>query len=88
MADPTTLPNYEKIGGATYVCRTQAGFKQALRDFTGPEPAFDRTESHGYPKSYPSLVTLSWGYAGHDFVRAQCMHVNRVLDALDKHRRT
>jgi hypothetical protein len=80
------LPNFTYLGQGFYVCRTQAGFKQALRHYAGTDyPDFARADDIvGYPDTYPSVVALSIGYRGSQYIRANCMHVNEMRTKLDK----
>jgi hypothetical protein len=81
-ANQTKTPNFYPIGNGFYVVRTQAGFKQAVRDFWGPDDG--RPEVVGYPLSYPSVVALSAGYKGYTYVQASCMHINEFRKGLEK----
>ena len=72
--------NWRHIGANIYLVRTQAGFNQAIKHFTTGSDF--RAEVFGYPRKYPSLVALSDYYHGATDVRAQCVHVNRVIEAI------
>lgn len=60
-------PNFENLGGGTYLCRTQAGFKQAAKHWTqrhGLErkvcgPDADWFEQSRFPTAYPAIVRFS-----------------------------
>jgi hypothetical protein len=80
-----TLPNFTKIGHGFYVVRTQAGFKQAIKHYVGADEYSEwKDDIEGHPDSYPSVVHLSIGYRGDNYVRASCMHVNEFRKGLDK----
>lgn len=89
-------PNYEYIGFNTYVCRTQAGFKQALKHYAKAyelDGDFQSIKSrlNGYPKSYPSKVVFTYTY-GWNTIEANCVPINvaihraeTFLDKLKQH---
>lgn len=78
--------NFKHVSGDIYIVRTQAGFKNALKRYVGPH----RTEEFrdtldylvGYPKSYPSVVSFSTEYQGYHYVKANCVHVNKLTKAI------
>lgn len=80
------LPNFTKIGHGFYVVRTQAGFKQALKNYVGEDyPEYTKyNDIVGHPDSYPSVVHLDIGYRGSHYIRASCMHVNEFRKGLEK----
>ena len=65
--------NFSRLGAGFYIVRTQAGFKQALKNFGAYENV------HGYPSSYPSLIALSDGYQGYHYTRVNSIHLNALL---------
>jgi len=75
------LPNFTYIGEGFYVVRTQAGFKQAVKHFRGPNSS---TDVEGHPTSYPAVVALSIGYRGYNYVQSSCLHVNEFRKGLDR----
>lgn len=79
-AQPTA--NHKRIDGDTWVVLTQAGFNHILREFI-KETHESSVERHfkntaGFPTVYPSVVTLTWGYRGDEYVRATCIPLNLV----------
>lgn len=72
-------PNFRWVKGGMYIVRTQAGFRQAGIDFCDGVEVFEEYTKQSffeYPKSYPSVVFFSVGYAGYHYLRCQHMHVN------------
>lgn len=51
--------NVYKLKDNIFVCRTQAGFKKAIRTF-----AESNVIPHNFPKTYPCLVVFNWHYTG------------------------
>ncbi len=85
--------NWHHLGGGFYLVRTQAGFRQAARHYlldpadrehlTGRQEANELIEDvAGFPTSYPAVCAFSLGYRGQRFLRADCLHVNALLDGL------
>lgn len=72
-----TRENMRCLGNGFYLCRTQAGFRKAVKTHF-----VDRMDIVGFPKSYPSLVHLSAGYCGYHYVLAECLPVSEVLSAI------
>lgn len=72
--------NFKHIESNFYICYTQAGFKKAVKHYNemniGSKYALE--DLKGYPKSYPSIVVFSWEYTGYHFIRANCIHVNKL----------
>jgi len=84
LVEVTPPENMQHIKGGFYLVRTQAGFRQAFKHYE-QEGDIKPSEVHGWPKKYPSLVVFSEGYAGYTFIRAQCIHINKLKDfVLDK----
>ena len=81
------MPNMTKISDGIYLVRSQAGFMNALRaqfssDFNDwREIAAKRVPGH--PKSYPSVVTLYYGYNGSTVFCCNAVHVNTLKAALE-----
>lgn len=72
--------NWVHLGGSFYVCRTQAGFKQAVKHFMRSDsliPA-QRCNIEGYPTSYPALVSLTTGYRGYTYIQANSIHLKAL----------
>jgi hypothetical protein len=74
--------NREKLTPCLYIVRTQAGFKQAAKEFWNSD---SKPDIKGYPKSYPALVVFSDGYAGYNYVRANCYALNFITEAIARH---
>jgi len=72
------LPNFTALGEGFYVCRTQAGYKQAVKHFIDYD---GESDVWGHPESYPSVVSLSHGTG---IVKANCLHINNFREGLDK----
>lgn len=60
--------NFKKLLSNLYFVRTQAGFKRALDEWSGREKGEHRLEISRYPKKYPCMVTLSFGYRGYEYI--------------------
>lgn len=73
-------PNWTHIKSSFYLVRTQAGFRQALKHFQGENG--DDAECRNYPKTYPAVVSFSWGYNGSIYTLANIVHVNEMRAAL------
>lgn len=73
-------PNFKHLLGSFYVVRTQAGLEQAIKDWLGESR--DGMEVTVFPKSYPSVICLSIGYNGSQFIRASAIHVNALREAI------
>ncbi len=73
-------PNMKKLSCGSYLVRTQAGFKRALKDYLK-----DSCHEYygGHPESYPSVVDFYEGYTGYHYVRASCVHVNKRKEQLE-----
>lgn len=86
VPDPLAPPrgqrcNWAKVKQGVYVVRTQAGFKQAIKDFTDIEGI----KPYSWPTKYPALITLSIGYNGGDYIVCHSMHFNELKAVLAKH---
>lgn len=79
LINEETKPNFKHIGNSFYLVRTQAGFRQALKQWYGEGRRY-KGPLDGFPKLYPSIVSFSYGYCGYDFVRANCLPVNCFKD--------
>ena len=71
-------PNMTKLSHNTFIVRTQAGFRKALKDYKR-YMCCDKMELSGYPKIYPSLVVFSMQYRGYEYIVAHCTPVNDIL---------
>lgn len=82
------LNNYYRIHSGLYVVRTQAGFKQALKKFSGLEHlehGEERYEIVGNPPTtYPSLVTFRFEYVGYHYVNVNHTHMNQLRERLNE----
>lgn len=84
MSEPRR-ENMTKIGHSTYVVRTQAGYRKALKDFHKDADPFDK-KVQSYPKSYPSLIILSSHYNGGNYVTCcKSFHMNELRDIVNTH---
>lgn len=78
-------PNMTKIRNNTYIVRTQAGYRKALKDFHKDADPCDK-EVRSYPKTYPSLVILSSHYNGGNYVTCcQSFHMNELKEIIANH---
>ena len=78
------MENMQHIRGGFYLVRTQAGFRQAFKHYE-EDGDIKPSEVRGWPRSYPCLVVFSQGYEGYTYIRAQCIHINKLRDfVLDK----
>lgn len=79
-------PNYERMAHGVYVVRTQAGFRNAVKEFAGREDTKRMfQEMRGYPKSYPSMVCLAFEYRGYHFVSVTAIPLTQVKEVLSRH---
>ena len=74
----TDYGNLVRLRNNVYIVRTQAGFRKALKYFSGCMPRYRR----GYPKSYPSLVFFSLEYTGYYTRVATCIPLRDLQAAL------
>lgn len=70
--------NWTHVRGSFYIVRTQAGLRQALRHFG----RMNDEEVRGYPRSYPALISISYGYTGSTFYRVDAVHLSQLQDKL------
>jgi hypothetical protein len=68
--------NWTHVQGSFYIVRTQAGLRHALRHFG----RMNDEEVRGHPTSYPSLVSISYGYTGSTFFRVDAVHLDRLQE--------
>ena len=77
--------NMKKIQAGVYICKTQAGFRKATKDFMfgdrKAEPneyAEEKENMVGYPTKYPSLVSMTWGYRGITYLICRCVPLDKI----------
>ena len=75
-----TRPNYERLDGWLYIVRTQAGFRQAVKDYD-----YSGYEVIGFPRSYPCLVFFSTGYQGYHYIQAHAVPLNSLTQKIAEH---
>lgn len=78
-----TVPNFRQVGRKrnAFVCRTQAGFKQALNKYNDDW----KGNLVNYPRSYPCLVVFSQEYNGGGFnVRCTVISMNSLRDIIEQ----
>lgn len=70
-------PNWRRLETGGYLVRTQAGWRQARKDWYEQNGYADWNPENatGYPVVYPSVVTLVYQY-GPDCVHATCTPIN------------
>ncbi len=66
--DDIKVYNFKKLLSNLYFIRTQAGFKRAVDEWSGREKGEHRLQLSRYPKNYPCMVSLSFGYRGYDYI--------------------
>lgn len=71
------------LGYNMFIVMTQAGFKSALKEIF-VEGELDTYEPRGFPRTYPSLVSFSTGYAGHLFPQVNCVPIKDLEEGLRK----
>lgn len=75
------LPNVQKVACGMYVVRTQAGFKQAVKDYLGDDFTMQSFNSvEGIPTRYPCVVSLCDSYRGYHFIKVNTVHLNVLHD--------
>ncbi len=82
MSTDTPLPNVEAVTHNTFVVRTQAGFRQALKAWGGKVKG---DTIHDWPTAYPSLVTFTVGYCGYHYVQCTAIHLNTLMPVVGRH---
>lgn len=78
------IPNHK---GNIFVCRTQAGFAQALRKFAEPdEDSFSSIKDKltNAPSEYPCLVIFNWAYNGYSYVDCTSIRINKLKDIIEQ----
>lgn len=72
--------NVYRLKENIFVCRTQAGFKKAIRTF-----AESNVTPHNHPKEYPCLVVFNWNYngGGHDLC-CSCLPMNALREVVER----
>ncbi len=86
MSDPFNKKqsvSFECIGHGYYIAQNHQGFKQALSHWRGDQVLRDM-EIRGTPTKFPSMVHLSFGYAGYSFVSASCVPLGTIKAAIEK----
>jgi hypothetical protein len=71
--------NYKYLQNSVYLVRTQAGLKQAIKDWMGGSScdySQEDQEHIGSRFTYPAIVDISTGYRGCTFIRCNWVHVN------------
>jgi len=76
------MGNMKKIKHNAYICYTQAGFRKATKDFVfGDNKPYPnrykevKQDMIGHPKTYPSPVVMTWGYAGYEYLYCTCIPI-------------
>lgn len=91
--DPNTLENFKKINHQTYLVWTSAGYKQALKDYTGDR----HVKYEHYPKKYPIIMHMSMGPQGEvrynpqyldDIEKIQQLHQEHLLKVKEHRQRS
>lgn len=91
--DPNTLPNFKKINHQTYIVWTSAGYKQALKDYTGDR----HVKYEHFPKKYPIVMHMSIGPQGEvrfnpqyldDIEKIQQLHQEHLLKVKEHRQRS
>lgn len=78
------VPNIRAIQNKKniFVCRTQAGFNQALKKFRSDPEKF---EVRGFPTSYPCLVVLTWEEdRGRLYIRCNELHMSVLRNIVEQ----
>lgn len=80
--------NVRRLSNGCYLCRTQAGFRKAIKAYFDDHELQKPCEIMGYPSKYPSVVRFSFVY-GWNEPRADCTplneykaHIKKVLSEL------
>ena len=69
----------------TFLCRTQAGFKKAVKCYVGDdEYSYVGERYWDYPKSYPSVVKFFQYYEGFHGVGCSSVHLNDYKKGLEE----
>ena len=77
----TEKPNMRKLANGTYVVRTQAGFRRAIKDYFDEYELRSVSEIDGYPTAYPSVVRFNFLH-GWNKPQAFCTPLNKYLQHL------
>jgi hypothetical protein len=74
------MANFSKVTNSMYIVRTQAGFKQAFKDWEGADYSIESFNScSGYPKAYPSLCVF---YTNEIFPSCKAIHLTVITHAI------
>lgn len=69
--------------GNIAIVTTQAGFKKFVKQWIADKACCDGFDYLiGYPKQYPSFVTLSQNYSGYFYPHATCVPLSDITDFL------
>lgn len=69
------MENFYRLGEGFYLVRTQAGFKQALKEYGNELIGFNARYSN-YPKIYPSIIQLFEEYYGFEYIQCKTWSVS------------
>lgn len=76
-------PNCVTIRRNTYLVRTQAGFRKALKEYLGDSYSYMKRTLVNWPDVYPTVVCFSNGYQGYETVQCTCLPVNMLKQILE-----
>lgn len=82
LASIRSLDNMTQLGPCTFLVRTQAGFKKALKTFWDDPADGPMPDVHGYPASYPAVMVLVMKYRGYHYIEPLYYPVNDLYDFL------
>lgn len=71
------------LSNGSYLVRTQAGFKKAIKHWVEDYWYFP-DDNFNYPKSYPSVVDFYHYYKGSHVYNCNCIHLNKYKEKLTK----
>lgn len=76
--------NFTALQNGFYIVRTQAGFNQAVKDFSSQEIADAIKRLRGFPQSYPSFIALSYEYYGYHYIQCRAIHLRKLEAAIEQ----
>lgn len=76
------IENMKILAYNTFLCRTQAGFRKAVKCYVGDDDSTVGERYWDYPKSYPSVVKFFQYYEGFHGIGCNSVHLNKYREGL------
>lgn len=79
--DAELRDNMRRLTNGSYLVRSEAGFRRAIKDYFAEHQLKHVSQIDGYPTAYPSIVSFKFLRAWNT-PQAVCMHVNAYVQRL------